>query len=78
MGFLSNAVAQMIASMEPAERSEAITEVTGQALALMSAEERLELTRRLYVMLLESLEPAGRQSLAARLSEALAAPAAEG
>jgi hypothetical protein len=77
MGFLSNAVAQMVASMGPEERSEAITEVTGQALALMSADERLELTQRLYLLLLEGLGREGRQALATRLGAALAAPAAE-
>ena len=78
MGLLSNAVAQMIAAMGPDERSEAITEVTGQALALMTADERLELTRRLYVMLVDSLEPAARRAVADRLGDALAARASEG
>jgi len=73
MSFLSNVVAQMVANMAPEERSEAITEVTGQALALMSADERLDLTQRLYVMLLDGLDPVGRTALVARLGEALTA-----
>jgi hypothetical protein len=74
MGLLSNAIGQMIASMQPEERSEAIREVAAQALALMDAGERLQLTHGLFEMLVNSLDSSARLDLATRLSQRLAAP----
>ncbi|MCC6628769.1 MAG: hypothetical protein IT340_15365 [Chloroflexi bacterium] len=71
MGFLSNAVAQMIATMEPAERQEAILSVTGQALTLMDSADRLALTRQLLVALIDGLTPAERAQLLADLTSVL-------
>jgi hypothetical protein len=70
MGFLSNAVGQMIASMEPDERRDAITQVTGQALALMTPEERFDLTKQLFVMLLGGLDADQRRQLSATVAAA--------
>jgi hypothetical protein len=67
----------MIASMQPAERSEAIREVAGQALALMDADERLHLTHGLFEMLVDSLDSPARLDLATRLGQRLAAPAGD-
>jgi hypothetical protein len=78
MSFLRNAVSQMIATMEPADRREAILTVASQALAQMSEGERIELIQQLFGLLIESLDGPTRRRLAGQLGQLLAQLPASG
>lgn len=67
MGLLRSVVDTVIANMSPEERVEAIREVSAQAIELMTADERRDLTHHILADLLGSLSGAERQALAAQL-----------
>lgn len=70
MGLLRSVVDTVISNMSPEERVEAIHEVAGQAIELMTADERRDLTNRILTDLLASLTNVERHALAAALVDA--------
>lgn len=71
MGLLRSVVDTVIGNMSPEERVEAIHEVSAQAIELMTADERRDLTQRILTDLLASLTGPERQALAEELGKVL-------
>ena len=77
MSFMQNVVGQMIGSMSPEERSQAVAEVASQALGQMEPGERAALAHHLLTMLVESLDTDTRRELVRSLGQQLGTTAGQ-